>query len=317
MASGLIKSVSYSTVALAAVRSTLDLVTPGTVASFFSTPRAQLAQVIPRTESFRVLTGIPTSIFADHALARRIESAAARNARDCAAQCPGSAALDFGGGAAVFLGAESPLTHAVGAGLHGRVREAELAAIEGFFRSRGAPVSFELSPLADPALFEALGERGYRITEFNNALVRRLAGFEIAITPRVRRAVAGEADLWAHTLGHGFFESAELTEPEMDIGRDLFRTVGAICYLASVDGEPAAGAALMVHDGVASLCADGAIPRFRGLGLQRELIAARLNEAAARGCDLATASTLPGSQSQRNYERFGFQVAYTKLTLTG
>ncbi|MGA7240509.1 MAG: GNAT family N-acetyltransferase [Bryobacteraceae bacterium] len=256
-------------------------------------------------------------ILADHALARRIESAEAMNARDCAASRPGSAVLEAGGGIAVFLGAESPLTHAAGVGLNGPVREAELAGIEAFFRGRGASVSFELSPLADPAFIEALGERGYRITEFNNVLVRRLGAFEIVLAPRVRRALAGEDDLWAHALGHGFFEKAELTEAEMDIGRDLFRAPGVICYLASVEGEIAAGAALAIREGLATLCADGTIPSFRRRGLQSELIAARLNEAAAQGCDLATASTLPGSQSQRNYERLGFQVAYTKLTLTG
>jgi hypothetical protein len=254
-------------------------------------------------------------MFADLPLARRIERADAINAKAGAPAHPGSATLDAGGGVAVFVGAASPLTHAVGIGLDGPVREAELNGIEAFFRSRGAPVTFELSPLADAGLFEALGERGYRITEFNNVLVRRLAGMEIAFTPRVRRAIAGEDDLWAHVLGEGFFENAELTEEEMDIGRDLFRMSGAMCYLASVDGEAGAGAALTVRDGLATLCADGDIARFRRLGLQRELIAARLNEALAQGCDLATASTLPGSQSQRNYERMGFGVVYTKVTL--
>jgi GNAT superfamily N-acetyltransferase len=254
-------------------------------------------------------------IFADHALARRIESAAAFDARACAVGHPGSATLDAGGGVAVFVGAESPLTHAIGVGLAGPVREAELSGIEAFFRSRGAQVTFDLAPLADAGLFEALGERGYRITEFNNVLVRRLAGLEIAFTPRVRRTITGEDDLWAHVLGEGFFENAELTGEEMDIGRDLFRMSGAMCYLASVDGEASAGAALTVRDGLATLCADGTIARFRRLGLQRELIAARLNEASAQGCDLATATTLPGSQSQRNYERMGFGVVYTKVTL--
>ena len=40
-------------------------------------------------------------------------------------------------------------------------------------------------------------------------------------------------------------------------------------------------------------------------------------EALAQGCDLATASTLPGSGSQRNYERLGFEVVYTRVTLEG
>lgn len=225
--------------------------------------------------------------------------------------------LEAGGGIAVFLGADSPLTHAVGVGLDGPAPERELAAIETFFRSRGAGVSFDLSPLADSSVFIALNERGYRVSEFNNVLVRRLAGYQIVLAPRVRRALAGEDDTWAHTLGYGFFEKPELTEPEMNIGRDLFRTPGTLCYMASIDGEAAGGAALAMREGLATLCADGVIPSFRRRGLHAELIAARLNEAAAMGCDLATASTLPGSQSQRDYERMGFQVAYTKLTLTG
>jgi hypothetical protein len=256
-------------------------------------------------------------IFSDHGLARRIESADARSARDGALQRPDAAVFEAAGGVAVFLGAESPLTHAIGMALDRPVRETEISAIETFFRSRGALASFELSPLADPSIFEILGERGYRITELNNVMIRRLAGFEIVFTPRARRALRGEDDLWAHTLGHGFFDKAELSESEMDIGRDLFRTPNVIGYLAAIDGEVGAGAALALCDGLATLCADGTIGRFRRRGLQSELILARLNEAAAQGCDLATAATLPGSQSQRNYERLGFQVAYTRFTLTG
>jgi hypothetical protein len=37
--------------------------------------------------------------------------------------------------------------------------------------------------------------------------------------------------------------------------------------------------------------------------------------AARAGCDLATADTEPGSASQRNYEKCGFRLAYTKVTL--
>jgi hypothetical protein len=66
-----------------------------------------------------------------------------------------------------------------------------------------------------------------------------------------------------------------------------------------------------------TLFADSTIARFRRAGLHQELIAARLNEALAQGCDLATASTLPGSTSQRNYERSGFEVAYTRVTMVG
>ncbi len=257
-------------------------------------------------------------LFADAQLARRIEAAEAFIGRGCTEGQRGAAIMEASGGVALFLGADSPLTHAVGVGLNGPVRDAELDAIEDFFRSRGARVTIDLCPLADPALLQSLGDRGYRVTEFNTVLVKRLAGTEITLTPRVRLATSGECDLWSHTVGCGFFEQAELTGEEMDVGRAIFSAPGALCYLArSENGEPAGGGALAIHDGMANLFADSTIARFRRQGIHRDLISARIYEAMARGADLATASTLPGSTSQRNYERAGFQVVYTKVTMVG
>jgi hypothetical protein len=257
-----------------------------------------------------------SAIFADAALARRLETAEALNARFCTASPPGAAFLDIAGGCGIFVGADSPLTQAVGLGLNGSVSESEVNALEIFFRSRGAKVSIDLCPLADPGLLEILGRRGYRATQFNNVLVKRIAGTGIVLAPRVRRAVAGEGDLWSHTVGRGFFDQRDLTTAEMDVGRAIFAMAGAQCYLAvSAGGEPAGGGAMAVRDGLATLFADSTIADFRRQGFHRELIDARLNEAIALGCDSATASTLPGSTSQRNFERLGFEVAYTKVTL--
>ncbi|MGA2267257.1 MAG: hypothetical protein ABSH44_02195 [Bryobacteraceae bacterium] len=253
-------------------------------------------------------------VFADALLARRMEAAEAANARGCSPR--GASMLEVAGGCAIFTGADSPLTHAVGIGLNGPVSEAEISAIETFFSSRGAKAAIDLCPLADPGLLQALGERGYHPAEFNNVLVKPLAGSEIVLTPRVRRAVAGEDDLWSYTVGRGFFDQPELTTEEMDVGRAIFAMPGAMCYLGVAEtGATAAGAALAIRDGLATLFADSTIAQFRCQGLHRELIAARLNEAVARGCDMATASTLPGGVSQRNYEHAGFQVVYTKVTL--
>ena len=253
-------------------------------------------------------------IFADAHLARRLEAAEAANARGCCAADPANV-LEIAGGCAIFVGSDSPLTQAVGIGLNGPVAASEIDALESFFHTRGSSVTVDLCPHADPGFVEALAERGYRMTEFNNVLVRRLEGLEIAFTPRIRRAVPSEADVWSYTVGHGFFELPELTTAEMDVGRAIFAMPGALCYLAVTEsGQLAGGGALAVHDCLATLFADSTIPAHRRAGLHRELIAARLNEAMARGCNLATASTLPGSGSQRNYERLGFQVAYTKVT---
>jgi GNAT superfamily N-acetyltransferase len=254
-------------------------------------------------------------IFADAPLARRLEAAEAANARGCRDGAR-SAVLEVAGGCAIFMGAGSPLTQAVGLGLDGPVAEAEIGRLEQFFRSRGARVSVDLCPLADPSLVQALAARGYRPSEFNNVLVRPLTGTEIAMTPFVRRAMPDERDLWSHTVGRGFFEQGELTTDEMDVGRAVFSMPECLCYLAvAQSGEPMGGGAAAVRGGLMTMFADSTIPAYRRGGLHAQLIAARLNEALARGCDLATASTLPGSTSQRNYERMGFQVAYTKVTL--
>jgi GNAT superfamily N-acetyltransferase len=249
-------------------------------------------------------------MFAGRALARRLEAAEAANARGCAPA--GAIAIEIAGGCAIFAGADSPLTQAVGIGLAGPVSEQEVLRLEEFFRSRGARVSVDLCPLADSGLVQALGERGYRVTEFNNVLVKRLAGAQIEFTPRVRRATADEADLWSHTVGCGFFEQPDLTTEEMNVGRAIFAMPGVLCYLTT-----SGGGAMAIHDGLATLFADTTLAASRRQGLHRELIAARLNEAIVQGCDMATAAAEAGSASQRNYERAGFEVVYTKVTLVG
>ena len=95
-------------------------------------------------------------IFADAALARRLEAAEAANASGCTPSSPDAAFLDIAGGCAIFVGADSPLTQAVGIGLHGPVSAAEVDALECFFRTRDAKVSIDLCPLADPGLLEIL-----------------------------------------------------------------------------------------------------------------------------------------------------------------
>lgn len=254
-------------------------------------------------------------LFADSSLARRVEAAEAAIARACCGE--NSAVLEIAGGCAIFAGVDSPLTQAVGLGLNGPVTESELGRLEAFFHRYGARPKLDVCPLADAGLLDALTSR-YRIVEFNNVLVRSLDGLEVTLTPRVHRAVAGERDLWSHAVGCGFFEQAELTRPEVDVGRAIFDMPGALCYLTSSEsGSAAGGGAMAVFDRLAILFSDSTIPKYRRLGLHRELIASRLQAALARGCTLAAASTLPGSPSQRNFERLGFQVVYTKTVVVG
>lgn len=99
------------------------------------------------------------------------------------------------------------------------------------------------------------------------------------------------------------------------IMRDFASTDGMATYLANLDGEPAGGASMRCADGVALLCGAATLPRHRRRGVQTELLSRRLADAAVAGCDVAVATTQPGSTSQQNVQRRGFDLLYARAVL--
>ena len=83
-------------------------------------------------------------------------------------------------------------------------------------------------------------------------------------------------------------------------------------YLARVDGEPAGAALLSLEDDIGYLANASTLPEHRRRGVQTALIARRIEDAAAAGCDSVCSGAAFGSASQRNLQRAGLQVAYTK-----
>lgn len=257
-------------------------------------------------------------VHADAALALRLEKAAAQLGHDAVAAHrklyaqSAAEAVPFAGGVAVFLDEQSPLTQIRGAGTSGPGEESELEEVEQFFEDRMAPVTILLTPFADAALWTRLSRRGYEFGAFDNVLVRAVeAGDAFLDEPDVVEAEDGEE--WSRTMSRTFF--GHESGMGFELGNTLFALPTCRNLLIRAGEEPVAGAQLDIRDGLGVLQCDGTAERFRGLGLQRKLIRARLAMAARAGCDLVTADTLPGSGSQRNYERHGFQVAYTKVTL--
>ncbi len=84
-------------------------------------------------------------------------------------------------------------------------------------------------------------------------------------------------------------------------------------FLAELDGTPIAAGGLTIHGGVALLAGASTVPEGRRQGAQNALLAARLRFAEEKGCDVAMMCALPGSASQRNAERQGFRIAYTRI----
>jgi len=78
-------------------------------------------------------------------------------------------------------------------------------------------------------------------------------------------------------------------------------------FLARWDGEPAAVASYVAFPRSAYLLGGVTLPRFRGKGLYRALVAARMRDAAARGLTLATSQAREGS-SAPILERMGFRT---------
>jgi GNAT superfamily N-acetyltransferase len=272
-------------------------------------------------------------LFADLDLARRVEAAwdslGLENARALKALVPGSAAeaIAVGGGHAVFMGAGSPLSQAQGLGLHGPVPDPEIALMEAFFRDRRTLTQIEVASLADQTLLSCLTQRGYIIAEQTHLLVASLATESLRQTPANQSGSTAVVDVvqvessqyafWVDMVLGCFFEAPATPLPALRDGAIAMAAVpGFSAWMARVDGQPAGGASLVIHDGLALFCGDGTLPSFRNRGVQTALLRARLTHALTAGCRLAVTCTQPGSGSQRNAERQGFRVVYARTMMT-
>ncbi len=259
----------------------------------------------------------------DLQLARRLERAegAANRAfvESRAAVEPqlGATWIEVAGAFAMFDGVESPVTQTFGLGLFDEITPEHLERLETFYRERGACVFHEVSPLAGVALARALNARGFAPLELASVMCRPLEIDQETAAPSLAIAVdlvsADRADLWAETAAIGWSgEAPTVVEFVRGLGRVSAATRGTSTFLASMDGRPIAAAAIHINDRVALLAGASTIPDARRQGAQQALLSARLQFARDRGCDLAMMCAAPGSASQRNAERHGFRIAYTR-----
>jgi ribosomal protein S18 acetylase RimI-like enzyme len=271
-------------------------------------------------------------LFCDITLAGRIERAEAQLIAACseaARRRRGDQvgfAIPIGGGIASYAEPDSPLNKVAGLGFADRPDLAELGMIENAFAARSAPVQAEVASIADPAILELLAGRGYRLVSFENVLGRALGGdVEQAAPPGVDVDLSGddefdawldvvvEASLHPDTQGvpwHEEFPREILENAERDAAGLVKR------YLARWNGVPAGGGSMRIVDGIAQLTGAGTAPAFRRRGVQSALLSARLADATAAGCDVAVITVQPGSKSQQNAQRRGFDLLYARAVLT-
>lgn len=264
--------------------------------------------------------------FVDKALARRFEAAEEMPqvlyARAFQKIRPEIAAAEeeICGGHMIFAGLGSPIGRATGLGLDRAFSGEDLDRVEDFYRLHKAPSQVDLCPLHDAAVFEMFKERRYGIAELNNVLYRQLDAKEKFPGPpagcEIRRGQTEEARELGGIVERAFFPEGA-PEAFRDLLTPLYQMDGGVTFAASVEGKNVAcGAGLVIPEhGIFAVCGAGTAAEFRGRGLQTALLRARLVAAAEAGCEFAVVITNGGSVSQRNCERLGFRVAYSKVTV--
>jgi hypothetical protein len=261
----------------------------------------------------------------DRTLAGRLEGAEGRSNAgfvDARAKaCPQSGAqwIKCAGALAMFDGVGSPCTQSFGLGMFETATAEHFETIEHFFRQRGADVCHEICPLVDASLLKLLNERGYQPIEFSSVLfcpilpqTKLASASKSAIQTRIIEP--DEAQIWAETAARGWAD----VEPDlMDFIRDLAQInsyrADTYYFLAESQGQAIAAAAMNLSEGVALLAGACTVPEWRKQGAQLALLEHRLRYGWEQGCDMAMVVAQPGSPSQRNAERQGFRIAYTRI----
>ena len=262
------------------------------------------------------------TIFSDLNLARQLERTEARSnaafieARRKLFPESGAEWKEVGGAYAMFDGAESPLTQSFGLGMFEEVTNEHLEKLENFFKERGAPVFHEISPMADMSLLSLLKKRGYHPVEMTSVLYRPVERESLGETRnskiKTRIIEQGEEKLWAKTSADGWSTEGEgLSDFMFDFGNIIARS--SLPFLAELDGKAIAAGVLFIGDNAALLAGASTVPEGRRQGAQLALLESRLRYAAEKGCRVAAMGALPGSQSQRNAEKHGFRIAYTRV----
>lgn len=274
------------------------------------------------------MRNIPLVLQATLALARRVEKT---EIDFCVVGAgvgltDGAASIEVGGGRGVCGQPGSPMNKVLGLGLGVDVTDEDLDALELFYDERECPIQIELCPLVSVDLVAKLQTRGYVLKGFENELGCALPQVVPATNGLHVEVLSGDNDQedFLRATVEGFAVPDTAPPPLGGPAPDALDTVGRamrqfihpdiVRYLVRIDGEPAGAAASVITKGVLGIFGTGTRPAYRRRGVQSAIVAKALQGAAGRA-DLAIATTEPGSISQRTFERFGFQVLYTRAIL--
>jgi hypothetical protein len=253
------------------------------------------------------------TVGSDTAILARIERAVAQNLLDYVravqpvAPEVQAAAIGCAGGVAAFTGIGSPLTTIKGAGPD--IPDGDIDAAETFFQERGVKqIVFELAPWISVRSIERLLGRGYRLAGVEDVVVRSQP-FDAPVPSH--RVDVVSAEEWPA------LQLAVNDAPDTPVWSAILRASAQVREAIRLGVRDESGmwiacAELFPVGDVALFANDATLKSARGRGAQTATIHHRLGEVAARGFVCVAAEVAPGSTSERNYLRCGFQLLYTR-----
>jgi len=212
----------------------------------------------------------------------------------------------------------------IGAGILGPLEERGIDAVVGHFEAKGRVPCVEVYPGITPReLQDALGRAGFtdsghgfesHVLETDRAIEAGVPGVA------VRRVGPAEYRRFGELVRDGFDMAADpvLGPFFIDLSAASLEALGddGAAFIASVNGEDAGTGQLVLTDRVAGCYSGSVVERFRGRGIQKALIAARIAAGIARGKRIFISQTDPDSPSGHNLHDLGFRTLYRATWFT-
>jgi len=212
----------------------------------------------------------------------------------------------------------------IGAGILGPLDEPGVDAIVRHFEAKGRTPCVEVYPgITSPALVDALGRAGFTDSGhgFESHVLETDRAVQVTVPGvAVRRVGHSEYRRFGELVRDGFDMAAdpELGPFFVDLSAASLEALGdkGAGFIASVDGADAGTGQLVLTARVAGCYSGSVIERFRGRGIQKAVIAARVREGLARGRRIFISQTDPDSPSGHNLHDLGFRTLYRATWFT-
>lgn len=219
-------------------------------------------------------------------------------------------------GALVSFGRGSFVNRGIGLGLGGTPAATLVQQLIEFYEHLDLEPSIEVGAWVDADLLAALASAGFVTTQFRSVYVRGVDDIPTRPPVHIERVDSSTFEARKAIVAHPSAPGTPERQVSDDYNDATEHLEGLIHLVARHEGELAACGTVAVQSGVAHFMGGVTLPAARRNGLQSALLAERLRLAAANGCDVATVTAMPGTQSATNVERLGFELLYTQSIMT-